>query len=444
MEFLTQTPPAQLVECATKHTCFIAELFDPRPDWHAILAYRETMRKLQASVEELAARGRCPFTQLGIYVDHEGACLLATSKKEMQLCHARSGLSTLLQPLDLYEEGAQTTSRKRMEKSVRPFDALDKIRLDAWKTTTELRPSFPKAPKPEKEEAEAQQGSATRLQDFLAAVTESEDEDSGPPALAIADEMAEPLCPDMCEGDLSLYREGYAHAHAAWTDSVQRTAVVVMLAVGELKQLQFIPCHREDRRVQFLVAKLGDLPDLAETCALAAELAREGLLPSPSGPRARKAEFLKRCQAALQKKNPLAQLDVKRLPSEDQRAIALALESEKKLCSKCPNQAKTSTQFTLSWFNGVPEPDAGTTWFCATCAPARAAVCSSCGKHGTLAQEGEHLRSISPLVLGYHSFSNLNCTNCRRQAIAPFNAADKRRYHELRGAEMRSCKRPRF
>ena len=254
----------------------------------------------------------------------------------------------------------------------------------------------------------------------------------------------EPPCSEMCEGDLALYREAHAHAHAAWTDSVQRTAVVVMLAVGELKQLAFIACHREDRRVQFLVAKLGDLPDLAETCTLAAELAREGLLPLPSGPRARKAEFLKRCQAALEKKNPLAQLDVKRLPSEDQRAIALALEPQKKLCSKCPNHAKTSVEFTLSWFDGVPEPDAGATWFCSTCAPARAAVCPSCGKPGALVQEGEHLRSSSPLVLGHHSFSNLRCTNCRRAAIAPFTAADKRKYHELRGAEMRSCKRLRI
>jgi hypothetical protein len=321
-----------------------------------------------------------------------------------------------------------------MEKTVRPFDALDKIRLDAWKTTTNLRPSFPKAPKPEKEETELH----TRLQDFLAAVTESEDEDSGPPILAIADEMVEPTCPTLSDGDLALYQEAHAHAYAKWFESVQRAAVVVMLNVGELRELSFIPCHREERRVQFLVAKLGDLPDLAETCALAAELAREGLLPSPSGHRARKAEFLKRCQAALEKKNPLAQLDVKRLPPEDQRAIALALEPEKKICSKCPNQAKTSMEFTLSWFNGVPEPDAGSKWFCSTCTPMHAAVCPSCGKHGTLVQDGEHLHSSSPLVLSHHRFSNLRCTDCKRAAVAPFTAAEKRKVSELLGAESRS------
>ena len=87
MEFLTQVPSMQLVECATKHTCFIAELFEPRPDWNAMVAYRDNIVALQAVVEEIASRERCPFAQLGIYIDEQGACLLATAKVEMQLCH---------------------------------------------------------------------------------------------------------------------------------------------------------------------------------------------------------------------------------------------------------------------------------------------------------------------------------------------------------------------
>ena len=68
----------------------------------------------------------------------------------------------------------------------------------------------------------------------------------------------------------------------------------------------------------------------------------------------------------------------------------------------------------------------------------RAAVCPSCGKHDALVQEVEHLRSSSPLPLGYHRFSNLRCTDCKRAAIAPFTAADKGKYSEVLGAEMRS------
>ena len=67
----------------------------------------------------------------------------------------------------------------------------------------------------------------------------------------------------------------------------------------------------------------------------------------------------------------------------------------------------------------------------------RAAVCPSCGKHDALVQEGEHLRSSS-LLLGYHRFTNMKCTDCKRAAIAPFTAADKRKYSEVLVAEMRS------
>ena len=181
MEFLlSQMPAPQLVECASKHTSFIAELFEPRPDWKTILAYRETMAKLQTSVEKLATRESCPFAELGIYIDHQGACLLATAKVEMQLCNARSAISTLLQPLDLYEDSTSVKSRKRMEKTIRPFDALDKVRVDAWKTVAQLRPPCPKLLKPERTTPPP-----TTVKEFLAAATDSGSEDDDPPLLAI-------------------------------------------------------------------------------------------------------------------------------------------------------------------------------------------------------------------------------------------------------------------
>ena len=75
MEFVARVPSMQLVECATKHMCFYAELFEPRPKWAAMSAYRATMDALQAFVEEIASRDRCPFAHLGIYIDQQGACL---------------------------------------------------------------------------------------------------------------------------------------------------------------------------------------------------------------------------------------------------------------------------------------------------------------------------------------------------------------------------------
>jgi hypothetical protein len=278
-------------------------------------------------------------------------------------------------------------------------------------------------PKPEKEETERH----TRLQDFLAAVTESEDEDSGPPTLAIADEMVEPPCPELCNGDLALYQEAHAHAYAKWTESVQRAAVVVMLTVGELREVNFIPCHREERRVQFLVAKLRDLPDLAETCALAAELAREFLLPPPSGSRARKAEFLKRCQAALAKKNPRAECDVKKVPAQDQRKIALALGGPDTQCSRCSKPAVTSMEFSLAWLDGVPEPNPDTRLFCTRCKPSHAAVCIKCGQHDSLVQEGAQPPTSMAQFMGAHIIHGMRCTACKALAVAPMTWCEKRK-----------------
>ena len=265
--------------------------------------------------------------------------------------------------------------------------------------------------------------------------------------LSIEDGMVEPPCPDaaLSEIELAMYQAGHRLAFAKWVENVHSSSVVCMLSVGtSCGDLTYIACHREERRVQFLVAKLKQLPDLAETCTLAAELAQESLLPQPSGSRVRKAEFLKRCQAALKVKNPLAELDVKKLPGEDQRAIALALEPGKKICSQCPNPADTALEFSLDWSEVpssacscadkhvfmckcvVPEPDPRIEWYCAGCAlERRAVVCPSC-------KNGEALQTINPTpyLLGSHQFLNARCTKCSRLTIAPTSSGDKRKYNE--------------
>ena len=379
MEILSQMPRLHLIDGASKHSCFIADMFEPRPEWDAMLAYRKTLTMIQHSVEKLVTRESCPFKHLGIYIDSRGACVVATTKVKTQLCNVRSAISTVLQPLDAYENDARVTSRERVEKTLRPLDALDKVRLDAWSTVSQLRPPFPKTPKPEKPTPPH-----TNLKEFVAACESSESEDEGPPTLAIEDGMVEPPCPDaaLSEIELAMYQAGHRLAFAKWVENVHSSSVVCMLSVGtSCGDLTYIACHREERRVQFLVAKLKQLPDLAETCTLAAELARECMLPQPSGARARKAEFLKRCQAALKVKNPLAECDVKKLPGEDQRAIALALEPGTKICSQCPNVADTQLEFSLSFEVPssacscarfvckceVPDPDPRIEWYCAGC-----------------------------------------------------------------------------
>ena len=143
MQFLEEVPQTRLVRCATKHLCFVAELFDPRPHWDQIVAYKLVAAALTKSVQKLASREKCPFSALHIYIDQRRLWLLVRAKKEMQLCHARMTLGALLEPFDDYEETAELTSRKSVEQTVRPFDELDTLRLEAWKPMGDLRPPFP-------------------------------------------------------------------------------------------------------------------------------------------------------------------------------------------------------------------------------------------------------------------------------------------------------------
>ena len=160
------------------------------------------------------------------------------------------------------------------------------------------------------------------------------------------------------------------------------------------------------------------MPDLGECVVIAAQMAQEGSLPAPSGPRARKAEFLKRCEAALKDKNPRAERDVKRVPAEDQRKIALALAGSGTSCSRCSKPAVTSVEFSLAWLGGIPEANPDTKFFCATCKPSHAAVCIRCGRHDTLVQESAKPPISLTQILGAHIILGLRCTVCKALAVA--------------------------
>jgi hypothetical protein len=316
----------------------------------------------------------------------------------MQLCHARSALSTLLKPLPVAQ-------RKAAEGSIRPLDELDKARLDTWETAAMLRPRIPK------DDATAP---ASTLKQFLAELSDSEDESVDGAPLAITDGRIE--AGDAGTLDETLALEGWRHI-------AETRAVVVLLNIGNLEKLTYIRCHREERRVALLVSRLGSLPDLAETVAIAAGMAKDGALPPPSGPRARKTEFLKRCQAALVIRNPKAETEVKLVPKDDQRKIAVAL-SPAQICSRCPAPAATSMEFGLAWLDGVPEPSPDERWYCKGCLPSHPAVCITCGKPDDLEVTGG-ASAPAPFV-GFHLIPQLRCTRCLTGAVAPMSIGEKR------------------
>ena len=69
-----------------------------------------------------------------------------------------------------------------MERCFRPFDELDKARLDAWETAAMLRPRIAKATEPKVP--------ASSLRQFLAELSDSDDESTGAP-LSITDGQIE-------------------------------------------------------------------------------------------------------------------------------------------------------------------------------------------------------------------------------------------------------------
>jgi hypothetical protein len=151
-------------------------------------------------------------------------------------------------------------------------------------------------------------------------------------------------------------------------------------------------------------------------------------LPASSGPRARKAEFLKRCEAALKKKNPRAERDVKKVPAEDQRKIALALGGSDTQCSRCPKPAVTSVEFSLAWLDGFQEVNPDTRLFCAACKPSHAAVCIKCGRHDSLVQEGAQQPISLARFMGAHIIFGMRCTACKAIAVAPMTVGEKRKH----------------
>jgi hypothetical protein len=326
MDFLGVVPKLQIAEHGGRdHMCSTADLFETRPSIKDMVAYRPMATAVEQLITKLMERKTCAFVYVGIFVDERGAVVLAKAKRGMQLDNARCGISTILAPLPAEQ-------RLCVSKSLHAFDELDKLRLDAWKTVASLRPRFSYAPKPARTEVPC----PTTLQGFIDSLSDSEDEDDVQPMLSIRDgrlslteSPAQDTMPDTTPGEDELYQAAEALYRVTWTTSAEQTAVVVMLSVGSpLEELVYIHCHREERRVALLCARLPPLPDLAETVVMAAQMAQEGSLPPPTGPRARKAEFLKRCEAALAKKNPLAERDVKKIIPAKHPNSDLAKERE--------------------------------------------------------------------------------------------------------------------
>jgi triphosphoribosyl-dephospho-CoA synthetase len=290
MEFTRHRPTLGLVEdTGHEHVCFGADLFEGRPSFKKIEAFQDWAQQQKESLEKLRDRKVCPVKWLGLYVDQEGAWMIACRKSGQTLNNTRQCLKTLLSalPADLQEA---------VSKSLRPLDELDKVRIDGWQTVNDLRGDS---------EADS-------------------DEDSQETTLALRQ-----------AGQIELDLEG--GALVAWAARAQAYATICLASTGDMPELTYIRCsEKKQRRHLLLLAKVREEKAesarasqgllLADVARIAAALAKDGSLPAPG--RQRNCEFLRRCVEALKVVNPKAETEVSNLPKEEQAAVRRALGDE--------------------------------------------------------------------------------------------------------------------
>jgi len=263
------------------HMCFAADLFPKRPPFDEMNAYQDWATQLEEHILKNLDRTRCSVKWIGIFVDTEGALLIATHKSGQSLNNMRQSLKTALSWLPVAE-------RKTLD-TLRPLDELDKVRISAWLTIDDLGPD------PEDESS--------------AVVVPSQ-------ALALppdAEEAIKVLCQMGPEDQTKL----------AWRFRAMAYAVIVVASTGPLPELTYVHCRSEQRRHMLLTGRLNARTKLVDTVKIAAKLAEEDSIPSPGGRRT--SEFMKRCANATKAVNPDAEIDVHKLSAEDQKAVRQAL-----------------------------------------------------------------------------------------------------------------------
>jgi hypothetical protein len=289
MDFLRVTPTINLgQDLGHEHICFCADLFNERPSFHAIKAFEEWAQKQQDILMQKMKKKSCPVRWLGLFVDQEGAVLIATRHSGAHLNNTRFGLKTMLSALpEEFQKAVATT--------LRPLDELDKVRIEGWQTVNDLKPE------------------------------EDSDSDSPVQETALALRQA---------GQIELDFEG--GALVAWAARAQAYATICLASTGDMPELTYIRCsEKKQRRHLLLLKKIREekADILADVARIAATMAKKGSVPSPG--KQRTCEFMRRCIDALKAVNPKAETDPTKLPREEQEAVRRALGKEDEVYEGC-------------------------------------------------------------------------------------------------------------
>jgi hypothetical protein len=68
---------------------FLAELFQPRPEFDQLVAFKDWSAKVQQEMTIIQERKNCPVVWAGLFVDRVGLLLILRFAHPLQLCSAK-------------------------------------------------------------------------------------------------------------------------------------------------------------------------------------------------------------------------------------------------------------------------------------------------------------------------------------------------------------------
>ena len=310
MAFCCERPVVSLAGPGEVDT-FIMDVFQPRPSCNEMVRFQAWGSDASKKMHEAMTRKNCAVGWVQLVMDQHGFLAILRFKHPVILASAKTAANVILKCLP---DG----QRSSVHQGLRPFDEVDRDRIMAWATVESLRPKRQRQEEEDEEEEakvffkrrrtedagdahsaeQPKKKTAAELLAELASDSESEAEAIEQPRLMLTES---PHAAAPSPSTLALL-DSFDPA-SVWEHRAKQEATVHVASTGERPAtLSYIRCHREARRVQLLVEHLRkeyEKVGLLTVVRVAAQLAEDGSLPGHDGPRARKTEFIRRCEEAL-------------------------------------------------------------------------------------------------------------------------------------------------
>ena len=324
MEFLREQPIVSLAN-AGKTDTFVAEIFEPRPTFEAILSYNTWSEDCRKCIHEAMQRKNCAVAWVGLFVDHRGCLMIIHFAHAIIVGSAKTAAGVILRSIPKLPKEQQIAA----EQSLRPLDEVDRIRIAKWETVQSLRPAGNKRKREEEDDEYIPTKRYKSVEEFLEDNPSDEEEEVAAPRLMLTNEAhQEPITTCSLLDPTSV-----------WEYLVKTEATIILAEAGtKPEQLAYIRCHREARRQLLLQGEVAEHyvnPRMPQVTKVALQLAKDEQMPGPNGGHGKRAEFLKRCAEALAVLNPKAETDIKKLSKEEEHELRIALGEKGEVYEGC-------------------------------------------------------------------------------------------------------------